>query len=199
MFKSLVVLALIFSSSPSSAGEISIFGLEIGKPLKIVELCDFSNGKYLWKLEKVCISNDRSGPGNRPWGPLTYEIAYPKNVLPNYVQPIGDMFVEVEVYEGKIERINFFTWGVEVQDIAYSDLKKKFSKPKSLNKVVVQNGYGAKFLKIEAKWSMKQGSIEFEGIENSSVDSGHVDVTSKTYDKLYSDWEKVNRVEKLPL
>lgn len=191
---SVYLFTLFCQLSYAQDADVSIFGLHIKKPLEITN-CGLIDEKIVPPTDAPCISRSDL---TRPWGPTMHSVIFPAEKLPGYVRSIGQEHLAIEVFDNKIERIGFATYGSEVQSHVMSDLNKKLGKPLSFHKVPVQNGMGAKFISLESKWKKNGVKIEFTGIE-SELEFGHVEIVTDTYDKRYKNWQKNNTVEKQPL
>ncbi len=80
----------------------------------------------------------------------------------------------VLVVGGKPVAASISTIGFEGQSQALEDLEIRYGRPASLTTVVIQNGFGAHFRIIHARWRLKDGSVvEFDGAKE-HLDEGEV-------------------------
>ncbi|MCB4861987.1 hypothetical protein K7W03_20555 [Sphingobium sp. PNB] len=76
--------------------------------------------------------------------------------------------VSAYVFEGRVQRVFFQTYGISSQDDVFAQLKAKFGEPSSNKLVGWQNGFGAKYDAINAEWLLGGGlAVTFVGFDTS--------------------------------
>lgn len=170
------VLAVSLSSPVASAAEISIFGLELGKPFDLKE-CAFKKvtktlSFYEATTDTVCykrVSNDEAGRGISPADDKVF-IEWPRGQEPE-IASFGTL--SVWIIEGNLESVRFGTQGVISQARDMKALTDKFGPPTTGLTPVAQNGYGATSQTIRADWRSDGVSVYYNSAEN-SFSSGFV-------------------------
>jgi hypothetical protein len=194
MKKILVLLFLCCFINYAVAADLSVFGINIGKPLDLPD-CEQDGKMDLLNIKSACVIGKNTI--KKAWGTDDVSFAFPQEALPSYVKSLS-MGLGAELIDGNVESIAFGTNGESVQDDVFSDLKKKFGKPTSFRKVPLQNRFNVKVIGLEARWHKNGIYVEFNGIED-SIDWGRVEISTDKYLKVYKDWEKLENSKKQAL
>lgn len=81
------------------------------------------------------------------------------------------------IIDGVLEEIEFYTWGIEAQDIVFDALKEKYGKPFKYEPKNVQNKMGARYEAFDATWQFDDLNVIFFSVEN-KLDSGRVIIST---------------------
>ena len=150
-----------------------IFGINVGQPLSYAECpestTDFS-GKpikhdkhysfsYEYPKETPCYRRIKNRGTKAAFEPFErVEIDYPTPLK------LGFYGATAIVNDGIVSWIYVTTLGELSQDINLAALTEKYGKPNVFNRDAVQNGFGAKFTRISARWDLGRGvEAEFTG------------------------------------
>jgi len=154
-----VILLLALAASTAHAGP-PIFGIELAAPLAVRE-CP---SKYGVVKDSPCYRRDKAA------GPLrneTVELQFPSELKPD-LTPLSH--VAVHVVDGAVERVSFWTHGIDSQDRVYAALVAKFGQPAAVERRAATTRYGAVFDALEASWALPDGTtVEIAGVLDSTT------------------------------
>lgn len=168
IFKSMMValfacgLLAAHCFAQSASADESAFGITLGKPLT-VKACP--KGQYGIALPTNFMCVMPVAPIRRPWGATLTPVCFPSAIQPDFV---GGCVV-TSMLDGRVEGIGFDIPTLNDQDRAFSELKSKYGEPLHIDKVVLQNAFGAQFQAYQAEWKFTDFRVTFDGaktIEN---------------------------------
>jgi hypothetical protein len=88
------------------------------------------------------------------WSSDEIDIEFPNNAAPDYVRLES---FSISLIDGVVESIRFRHNGPGWQVSALHALDEKFGKPSRLQRETVQNGFDAKFSRVNATWNRPWG------------------------------------------
>lgn len=157
----MISMLTIMVAAATTAAPVSVYGIAIDQPLTVpmcaVEpLGDGDLAKYK--------SNARPKSGacwghkleNRIGTPLTDGVVY---VLFDFWEPMDPMIsnrIEVQILGGKVQYLRFETGGLKTQAVDAANLIAKFGKPFKMDRLPLQNGFGAKFEALKVDWNISK-------------------------------------------
>lgn len=168
----LAMTLLAASGSVSAAEPITIFGIELGKPLSLPE-CSYQMGgsmklyDTIAKVECQEVQRPDSAPG------VTWSrVHFPPDRAPLIAKW---SYVNAYMLNGVVEGIEFPTAGVSSQEVVVAQLKQKFGAPSAISNRLAQNAMGATFTVIEAQWRTEMMIVTFHGALD-QFDKGKVEI-----------------------
>jgi hypothetical protein len=145
-FRLALALALMPAGISAAERQISLYGIELGKPFALPE-CPLEDQKDMCFQRRGGTAYDVAVPIDR--GERTVTVYFASGELPSIT---ANRFFMVMLSNGIVEEISIGTKGVSAGDVALGQLTAKFGAPGSLTKNVMQNGYGATYAKVNALW-----------------------------------------------
>lgn len=181
--------SLPFSKDSELDNKSTVFGMQLGKPLKIQE-CKKSRGylgsndlEYTIGTEnKICFKHAKAEEtACAPINNESIQICYPSgSVVPRMLEMGNNTdtttvmtCMSAIIQNGNLEGVQFNTRGIEAQDIVLDGLVNKYGKPIKVINKVVQNGFGAKFDALSASWELNNLFITFSSVLT-KLDKGSV-------------------------
>ena len=178
--KILTLLVICAFASPASAQtDHSVFGIELGKPLRAPECPIAKIGRHTYTYTRpdstVCFKRHEflfsptfdhlvtTLPLNE-----TISLVFPKVPAIMRGDELGAMVVN-----GNVEYVAFNTMGVAAAADALAALQAKYGAPTSQVAGEAQNLVGAKFPTITATWVLSDLSVSFQSV-GTKVDIGDV-------------------------
>jgi hypothetical protein len=150
-------------SSAASASDISIFGLELGKPFALPE-CGSSGGTYLLEHRTVCYERMDYSPGKGiRLSQDTVHVGWPESKKPDLL-PDADASLRATIINGTLERLEFGTLGYESQQRDLAALTEKFGTPSAISKPILQNSFGATAQAIRAEWRVGDITVTYDSM-----------------------------------
>lgn len=170
-----LVLASWFSSY-ASATDLSVFGLPpFGSPFK-PPAC---------KIKGYIPVHPKSGVCFWESGSMSTHFILPKNGGIDVDFPEGESpamvygWVMARIIDGKIEGVSFKTVGSDTASDTVQQLTQKYGPPSASSKTPLQNGFGARYVGVEAKWKLTDVEVTFKTPYLGEVDKGYVVIKSK--------------------
>ena len=161
----IVSLLLVLTAATATAADMTAYGFEIGKPLRL-PLCPPGVGTFSTKQIGACL---RGGFVVFPVGE-----GVPHGMLGTRVS--GDT----------LQLLTVLTKGIPRQDFIMLDLKDKYGPPTTTTVETVSNAYGATFQSITAKWQFDGLEVNFFG-SMYTLDSGLLLIGTPEGVKAYFD------------
>jgi hypothetical protein len=97
------------------------------------------------------------------------------------------------IVEGKLEGINFTTFGYTAQQRVLSALTKKYGEPSTLNPMTLRNKYGVEYKVFTAIWDFIDINVEYSSV-TSELDRGTVLIqTRKEHEKRMQKLKETNK------
>lgn len=157
LFAVALQLLIIAYVAPAAAQEkVSAFGLKFAEKLDL-PMCA-GGGKYQPK-KGMCVSERLAGKTKPFSGEAQVIVACCE--MPAWA---AHSKFNIEVVDGRLERVFVITHGISGQRQVLDDLTAKFGKPASYSTKQVQNGYGARYDAIEASWATAVVRVDFQGV-----------------------------------
>ena len=140
----------------ASAAALSILGINLGEPLAVPE-CEFKKQerwevrrgvapRYVIHPDSVCHKVRRPNE--------TVAVAFPISAR---LPLVNRNSLVVQLVNQKVEYIGLHTRGTVWQQRDLETLAAKFGDPAKLEKVPLQNGFGAESIGIKASWTFLEG------------------------------------------
>jgi len=156
----------------ASAVDMTVYGIEIGAPFRMAE-CAYVWSGYLKQYQsprEPCLQamypiEDVPIKGASP----DVQVHFPVNDLPRALAPAK--FITPLVIGEKLALLTIPTDGIDSQAQIYADLTAKYGKPSSRWASTLQNGFGAKYVAVLARWELPGLRVEFVGAAN-RIDTG---------------------------
>lgn len=162
----IMAAAAVAAAPPAKSPEI--FGLTIGQPMPYGECPEATeaNGKprkrdkyWRWiyggarSVGVPCFTRRGKEGTGEPFNPIeSVEISYPETLKIAGASNLGVMIVN-----GNVASIGMPTNGEWSQDADLATLSAKFGPPTKLDRDIMQNGFAAKFVRINATWDFGNG------------------------------------------
>lgn len=156
------LFALFFLIPSLAIAQITVFGLEFGKPLPLPK-CPISQtlgSVNIFSQSFVCVDEGS-------WGT---SIVFPYDKMPSIGKSPS---IRATIKNGVLAGLTIYTFGASTQDSVFDSLQDKFGKPTTTSKEMNQNAYGAQFSGINALWKNSDINVEFWGVFR-KVDTGVV-------------------------
>lgn len=157
-------LALLLASAiTASAADMTVFGLELGKPLNL-PICDADSvRKGFWTgVDQPCVY-DVSGRSllDDDLG----HIRYPVRESPDIVRGAD---VGVVIAGGKLAGVSFVTAGYDSADFVLKRLIEKYKKPSRIDRKVLVNRLGGPVRRLTALWNLPGLTVVFQADDDLS-------------------------------
>jgi hypothetical protein len=211
---SALTLFLILTVSAVAAQDTnSVFGIRLGQPLTLPEC---ARNEYLWyvgtgtcykrdqkiygvpeekKWDKKYIKNYQKNNPPPPLGTEQVMISFATADWPQYVQPMN---TSVLLIDGRVEGVQFYTFGISDADSMRERLKQKFGGPTSILPLTVKNRLGLPFDAFIATWQLPNVIVTFWSVDT-SLDHGRVTVDTKNGDTWRTQQLKASLKDKVPM
>jgi hypothetical protein len=177
------LLAVLVSGAAMAASQplvVSLYGIELGKPLPIDKCNINSIGAAEPKLTSLCYRESTDFlPPTDPKQLRDVYVYFPLGKVPSQIDA---SYFHVGVADGLVEQIMILTKGVDVQQEMLNQLTTKFG-PGQVQRSQVQNRFGAQFEITRATWSIGGAAVEFSGA-NGRVDSGGIYAVTRKGERL---------------
>jgi hypothetical protein len=184
--KTIVLFILAAIPCLAMAHESSLFGFEFGKPLVLSECTSKTvadTKMYDIRPDVTCYESPLKLNG---YGIPVRRIIFSQKDAPLIVK--NWQMIALESH-GDLIGIQFFTIGVEAQDLTLTRLTEKYGKPTAVTKRSVQNSFGATFEIIRATWKLPTINVTFDGAPE-RLDSGSVVIDLAEAAQMRLDWLK---------
>ena len=163
-FNTWLLLSLL--TGPSAAADISVFGLDLGKPFLLPECAITSwerRNSYNFSTNTVCYRRVES-VGSNVGKPFSRADDYVDIIWPRGSEPQTAKYNSVTAFiiDGNLEQVVFGTYGLDAQARDIKILTDKFGPPSKGGPTIGQNGYGATFQVIHAEWNLDGVSVEYD-------------------------------------
>jgi len=174
---------------------ISVFGIKLDAPFELFEC----SGNYVYgeifydtMQKEICYERQKYYTSN-DYETKRFNVTLPFDTAPGYIK---DRKMYVYEYLNKVDKIQFYTTGIDSSKYVLKTLVEKFGNPTGYEEVKLQNRMGATFESFEATWNNDQIYIEFNPTYG-SLDHGYVNIHTRE-GKLRRD-EKLKDEEKKSL
>jgi hypothetical protein len=167
-----MIIALFLAASPIAAAPSTtlpeLFGLTIGRPMPFAECPEATqpNGKprkrgkyWQWIYDGAgsagapCFQRRVKKGSSEPFDPIeSVEVEYPEALKIAGTGRLGVMMVN-----GKVAAVGMATSGESSQETNLATLTAKFGPPSMISREPMQNGFGAKFARVNAIWDFGRG------------------------------------------
>lgn len=168
--------------APAVALDNELFGLRLGAELKIPECPRQANapssdeGAPAVTMTSACFKPKQPTARGRLTGEFDYEMPYASwPGVANDLSPIVGYAMN-----GRVERVEFRTFGIRNGDEVLRFLEKKYGKPAQLQRENVKSSGGVTFQSIRANWRSPNLFVDFES-GREKLDFGWVRVYTKKY------------------
>lgn len=172
-----------------------VFGMSLGRNLQIPE-CNKQYGIYDISTKVVCF--ERAYGKEKLTSPVineTVRIAFPITESPSIVK--NGVLLGM-VIDGKLEGINFNTFGVKNADSVLLKLKEKYGEPQEFVPYKEENRLGQKFDAFTAIWRQENLEVYMQSILG-SITSGLVSIDTLKAKEAKSEITKSLKKENRPL
>lgn len=152
--RALIAAALLAASATAAAGSLprDILGVELGEAL-VVPKCRFSFGA----IKTACVDAGMNPRATHDPRATWFELRLPES----RPELLGVPWILV--IDGRVERVELMTRGLDWQHEVLANLVAKYGEPHEARSVQSQNSYGASFDVIEARWADDGLSVVFDG------------------------------------
>ncbi len=193
MKQSLIVLTFFLASTAfaqTDRTDRTVFGLEMGKTIEAPE-CGFmavvapygvAAPASLYSVSQPITCFERTEDLAADFKSLvrksgllrteTVEIKFPAADTSKFMAKLR---IFAGVIDGKLERVELDTYGVEDTDPVMAELTKKYGEPTSSTPHQVETRTGSTFDAISADWNFPDLFVHFESVA-SSIDSGMIQI-----------------------
>jgi hypothetical protein len=161
----IAALCFLVASGVEAQTLPSLYGIQLGEPLAVPE-CEMHQSIGGWRqvgaIRAQCFERGSNGaPGSPPPSEGFVFVHWPALAGPQ----ITKERVSVSLLDGVVQRIEVFTSGEPVQELAMEQLHAKFGRPSNSSTVPMQNRLGARFEALSANWNLSDGvAVQFIGI-----------------------------------
>lgn len=177
----LIVVVALFCSCASTAAavDMTVFGFELGARLVLPECkissvyssSDLHNYKlYAKKQKTTCIDEERF-PKNGAYGTRFVQFSEadaPQNAKDTMISAFCDS-------NGVLLGVGIFTFGIQNQQFDLAQLTAKYGKPTKVNYSSAQNGFGARYDVLHARWDLDGLTVVFNG-SLGLLDQGSIEI-----------------------
>lgn len=187
-------------TAKTKEGDTTVYGLHLGDKFSVPE-CQREGGgiptewdkgtpqnyPYLmrtpvfcfkWELlDKIPLADIKP---NTPVVTDEVKIIFPEDAHPKFLAGFADDFMLGGVIDGNLERVLIYTGGLDHQYYWLAQLKEKYGEPTSLKEVNEENGFGAVFASLVAKWRFTNLQIKFEGTAG-TTDTGSIEIMTNKW------------------
>lgn len=158
------LIALACVSNAEADDRMTVFGLEIGKPINLPS-CTLNPRTWYNHPKSTCIE-----PGANTYG--EYRIVhFPGN---KYSSLLSDDIAVVQLFDGKLSALRFGTVGFANKDETLALLIRKYGKPTSVVKEKFQRHHGVEYESFTAVWSTSTSYVEFSPVDDGSLKRGFI-------------------------
>lgn len=184
-----IIVAVSVVSFGEEAGDITVFGIILGKSLKAAGLRECRRSRYStpdlisYDEDKSCYEKAEKGTGFCVTKVIT-DLSFPMDV---YVSLLNECDRQSPVQEIEAR------FSSENHEKVLLLMINKFGRPKKTETSVVQNRMGATLEKIRSFWNIRGHSMYLTNITN-LIDTGVLRITHS--DKVRRDAEKSRKHEK---
>jgi hypothetical protein len=159
---------------PAETPDMTVFSITIGKPLE-VPLCPKGTVVFetMCYMEEPYLKKDKYGLEHiTVWLPTSQEVQ-------NYNEGFLGGRLYAVLIDGSLEAVTVETRsGSWAQETILNLLSKKYGKSSSLQKRLLQNAFGAKFIGYLAIWRLTGLTVKFESDE---LNGGSVEIQTTRY------------------
>jgi hypothetical protein len=187
MNKCTVIAALFFFANICRSTDLTVFGLEIGKPVQLPE-CEFVMiGKemrdYISPVhQRTCVTVMRNFYSNAHARTLFFSYADEPKIVDQSKNATNLILDQ----NGALIGLQFPTSGISSQSTVLDQLTTKYGKPTESQATHVQNQLGAQFDVLHALWNLPGITVLFHGALT-KIDEGFVTIDSPEAAKLRAD------------
>ena len=175
-----LVIFLGFAAAPAIGADLTVFGYELGAPIR-AEACTHEILPFALPPAPCVTSLERKFPFAGSWRRLYFAA----KTEPTYVVGSNLTLIEEMPYAGgPLLGVMFETLGYPVQDSILETLTKKYGKPGSASTFTLQNGFGAKYDVLVAEWRSADLVVHFDGVTSSDLHSGQVFIGTPKAEEL---------------
>lgn len=144
-------LALVAATAWAQPAPPIVFGMTFGAPIEL-PLCTRNTDAH-----DACITKRMKLPKGGLYSGKAHVELRCRSI------PWGSCSFEVEVVEGRLERLEMYTQGRDDQSMALADLRRRFGEPTSMQLREMSNGFGAVWQAVDAQWANRHVLVEFKG------------------------------------
>jgi hypothetical protein len=166
----LLATAPVIAAAPA----VSLYGLELGAPFVLPECPLSEQTDMCWSASFVPKTRAEAvlppGPGEMREKLVYFAAGGAPRIS-------SARYFTVKIADRALQEIAITTKGLSVQEDAFKQLSDKFGKPELFNVAHLQNGFGAKFDRIEAQWRAGTMTIRFFGMLD-KVDIGLIEAST---------------------
>lgn len=165
----LAAAALLFAFCPlAHAQDASLFNVTLGRPIDSYPSCYSPEGEG-----KICVHPSKFDVRGNDYAVY---IELRPGPAPSFLRT--NLTASVE--DGRIKSLAADTRGILQQDAALSYLIDRYGKPAKIDKRVLQNMVGAKFVVVEASWQVKgtKAMLLFTGATE-NLQEGYIVLSAK--------------------
>lgn len=191
LVSTILICAAASALNVQAAAQDSVYGIVIGEPL-VLPACPV---RWVNSLKMEADSQEVCKTEAHAW--REYKLPVTPVVFPIDTAPLlmKGRTLRVLEHEGKVISAEFLTRGASSQDYVYSELVKKYGKPRYLSNDLMYNGYGATFPCITAEWRTKRTVVRFRGV-NGETSEGIVTVDTEASERLKSAWSREEKAKR---
>jgi hypothetical protein len=155
----------------------TVFGIALGQPLAVPECPKYGSGLFLdyGYSADTCYQRTAEKAVCAPLLEGYAGIHFKILSLPTWS---SQSEITARIVSGRVEGIRIYTTGISGQDEAIEELTQKYGKPSSTLNTDVQNRMGAKFVSLNASWTV--GDLEIVLIGTAGrLDEGQVEIATR--------------------
>jgi hypothetical protein len=194
MLKILAITATVVAASAAGAADLTVFGVELGKPVNLPE-CPYktAGGMKLYDVmpQSTCVHDPHALNG---YGRPARELSFGRDEAPPIVKNWTAFLLEDDA--GRVIGFHFLTSGVQTQAAVLSQLKEKYGAPTSVTPHTVRTAVGGPFESFDAKWSLPGLVVNFQGTTD-RIDRGDVTIDLPEAAALRQQWSLNPKERKL--
>lgn len=182
-------------SLAAHATDMSVFGVELGKPITLPE-CPYkqlSDGMKLYDVmpKLTCVHDPHPLQG---YGQPPRELSFGRDEVPAIVKNWTAFLLQDE--NGNVIGFHFLTRGIETQDAVLAQLKAKYGAPSKIEPRSIRTAVGGPFDTFDAQWTLPDLVVEFQAT-NGRIDRGDVTVDLPAAAALRKQWLLNSKERKL--
>jgi hypothetical protein len=183
-----IIALFILTAIPclAMANEPSVFGIELGKPVSLPECTSKTVGTtkmYDLIPDTTCYQEAHKID---TYGTPARRIIFGRKDAPAIVR--NWQMIALEAH-GDVIGLEFFTEGLETQDVTMSPLTQKYGKPTDTIKRTVQTVLGASFDAVSATWKLSTLTVTYDDAAE-RIDRGHIFIDLPEAVQMRQDWLK---------
>jgi hypothetical protein len=150
-------IAIAVAHSAAAANrDVSLYGLTLRHELTVPH-CPKGYASYQVdgpapEISSPCWKEGAGLTDTNDWKGV--EVYFPPGQVPGLS---NDSSISVDLHDGLIGVISITTRGISGQDQAFRELRKKFGKPTTHSNDLMENGFGATYRVVNARWRMASG------------------------------------------